>query len=201
MTIKQFIEAHPKARLDLLTPGGYVFLSQERSRALLNGESVAGNNGFGGKENEMEIDAQSLLAQTILDVGRPTEGDIWHFLTGYPEESSLPEDTDPMKRLQTRLDDRYRAYEAEQQMLNPHEVFENAREIAATQEIYEALKDGYLCGPYLDSLLREDNPLTAVRDKWMDFNNVDQSQELQNVLFQLEQEQEQAQGPAMESPC
>ncbi len=201
MTIKEFIEAHPKARLDLLTPGGYVFLTPERSRALLNGESVAGNNGFGGKENEMEIDARSLLAQTILDVGRPAEGDIWHFLTGYPEESSLPEDADPMKRLQTRLEDCYRAYEAEQQMLNPYEVFENAREIAATREVYEALKDGTLCKPYLDSLLREDNPLTAVRDRWMAYNDVDLSHEMNAVLLQMEQEQEQSQSPTRESPC
>ncbi len=200
MTVKEFIEKNPKDGLDLMTPGGFVFLNHERCQDLLRGVNVQGHPGVSGSEFTMEIEADDLLSQDIISVGS-REGNVWCFTTGYPDEHRLPVDADPMERLQTRLYDRYRAYEAEQQMLEPHEVFEKAREIAATQEIYEALKDGSLCGPYLDSLLREDDPLTAVRDRWMDFNNVDQSQELQSVLFQLEQEQEQAQGPTMDSPC
>lgn len=61
MTIKQCLAQHPGAAVDLMTPGGYCFLTPGAVQSLLQGGSHT--------ENQRVITAEELLAQLIVHAG------------------------------------------------------------------------------------------------------------------------------------
>lgn len=63
ITLREFIEAHPNASFDLMTPGGYVYLTPETAQLLLAGHSVKGN--LGSTEFARDVPAEELLEQEI----------------------------------------------------------------------------------------------------------------------------------------
>ncbi|WP_312645494.1 hypothetical protein [Hydrogenoanaerobacterium sp.] len=63
ITVREFIEAHPNAAFDMMTPGGYVYLTPETAQLLLAGESVKGNPGC--SEFARDVPAEELLEQEI----------------------------------------------------------------------------------------------------------------------------------------
>lgn len=77
VTIRKFIEQHPNATLDLMTPGGYVYLTPERTQLLLCGQSLKAHPG--SPEYSMDIPAEELLKQEICEATF-SEG-IWHILS------------------------------------------------------------------------------------------------------------------------
>lgn len=65
MTVKDFIEQHSDASLDLTTPGGSVYLTSARARLLLAGRDIKGY--YGNHEYATEITAEVLLSQGIIE--------------------------------------------------------------------------------------------------------------------------------------
>ena len=85
MTVKEFIEAHPEATLDMMTPGGYVYLTPEYGKQLLAGKSVAAHFGWPGIERY--ISPEEVLPQMICKTTiRPTDPDYYCMLTDYIRE-------------------------------------------------------------------------------------------------------------------
>lgn len=86
MTVRDFIIRHPDATLDLMTPGGYVYLTPEQTKSLLTGGSTSGHPG--DVSMGMEVTAQELLPQTICSAN--FSNGAWHMLTDYtPEKAPL----------------------------------------------------------------------------------------------------------------
>ena len=63
ITLREFIEAHPNTSFDMMTPGGYVYLTPETAQLLLAGHSVKGNPG--SAEFARDVPAEELLEQEI----------------------------------------------------------------------------------------------------------------------------------------
>ena len=77
VTVREFIERHPGASFDMMTPGGFVYLTPERAKLLLAGQSVKGH--LGEIEYAMEITADDLLNQEVIRAN--FNGDKWHMLS------------------------------------------------------------------------------------------------------------------------
>jgi hypothetical protein len=96
-TVREFITEHPGAAIDMMTPGGYVSLTPEKARALLQGESAEGHPG--DPEYAMEIDAEDLPAQTVHSAN--FYDGAWRILTDYAQketqENKGPERDEGMK--------------------------------------------------------------------------------------------------------
>lgn len=82
VTVREFIERHPSASFDMMTPGGFVYLTPERAKLLLAGQSVAWHPG--SPEYAMEVPAEELLEQEVLEANF-SDGD-WHLLSNYVQE-------------------------------------------------------------------------------------------------------------------
>jgi hypothetical protein len=82
MTVKDLITQNPDASFDMMTPGGFVYLTPETAQALLNGESTLGHPG--DPEMAMEVSAEELLPQ-IVDNANFSNG-VWRLLTDYSQE-------------------------------------------------------------------------------------------------------------------
>ncbi|MDL2293775.1 hypothetical protein LJC60_04005, partial [Ruminococcaceae bacterium OttesenSCG-928-D13] len=77
MTIRELITKYPDATLDLMTPGGYVYLTPEKAQALLSGEGTSGHPG--DSRHAMNIFADEILSQNINSANY-YKGD-WRMLT------------------------------------------------------------------------------------------------------------------------
>ena len=65
LTVREFLERHPGENFDMLTPGGYVYLTPEKAQRVLAGGSVMGNPGCPGFD--VEIPAEELLSQIVTN--------------------------------------------------------------------------------------------------------------------------------------
>jgi hypothetical protein len=82
VTVRDFIEKHPDAAFDVMTPGGYVYLTPEKAQLLLLGQSVKGHPG--SPEYAMEIPAEELLGQEVVN-SNFADG-AWHLLSDNKHE-------------------------------------------------------------------------------------------------------------------
>ena len=85
MTLKEFIIENPNISLDLMTPGGYVFLTPQNAQELLSRQNVSGNAGT--SDSSIEISAEELLEQEIVNIN--AEDNPFHILTENPCEPNL----------------------------------------------------------------------------------------------------------------
>ncbi|WP_166083225.1 DUF3848 domain-containing protein [Erysipelothrix anatis] len=79
LTVREFISQHPDTVINIMAPGGYVFLTSEWAKLLLSGQSVQGNPGH--PEYAMEITAEELLNQEVLEANF-SDG-TWNLLSGH----------------------------------------------------------------------------------------------------------------------
>ncbi|NNJ32886.1 hypothetical protein [Lacrimispora defluvii] len=89
ITVQEFIERHPCANLDMMTPGGFVYLTPEEAQLLLSGQSLKGHPD--DPEYAMEITAEELLEQEIHSASF-SKG-TWRVLSDYirePEQEQSP---------------------------------------------------------------------------------------------------------------
>ena len=85
ITVREFIEAHPNAAFDMMTPGGYVYLTPETAQLLLSGQSVKGNPG--SAEFARDVPADELLEQEICTADF-SKG-AWRILSDHNPEPRL----------------------------------------------------------------------------------------------------------------
>ena len=195
MTVKDFILQHPGSVLNMMTPGGYVYLTPENAQALLNGQSTKGHPG--DPEMAMEIGAEELLSQVVADTFK-YRNDAWCFMTDCPQhsqestESTVPDRNEILIQLRTKLDRNLAAMQQEWYALPPSLLAGKAQEIEATRIVYDELHSGWAYNEQaLEYLLRFENPLEVVRDKWIEEQCLpDVSAEMSHVLGSLADEQE-----------
>lgn len=85
MTIKEFIEKHPNATMNLMTPGGYLVLTPQIAADLLQGKSVDVHPG--ANEHWAKLTAEEVLPQEIVQCREhPDIPDYFYMLSGYAQE-------------------------------------------------------------------------------------------------------------------
>jgi len=86
--VQQMLIKYPQASFDLMTPGGYVFLTPEAAKELLSGKSVTGHAGI--SESARNVSADELLNQEVIQAS--CSNNVWHILSDFPqmEQDSAP---------------------------------------------------------------------------------------------------------------
>lgn len=90
MIVQQMLIKYPQASFDLMTPGGFVFLTPEAAKELLSGKSVTGHPGV--SECSRLINADELLNQEVISSNH--SNNVWHILSDFPQmeqDSASPE--------------------------------------------------------------------------------------------------------------
>lgn len=82
LTVRELLELYPDDSFDMMTPGGFVYLTPEKAHDLLAGKSTIGNPGCSGCD--MEVTAEELLPQRIQSPSY--ENGTWHFLSYFEPE-------------------------------------------------------------------------------------------------------------------
>jgi len=80
---------YPQASFDMMTPGGFVFLTPEAAKELLSGKSVTGHPGV--SDSARMVTADELLNQEVISSNY--SDNVWHILSDFPQmeqESSRP---------------------------------------------------------------------------------------------------------------
>ncbi len=88
MIVQQMLIKYPQASFDMMTPGGYVFLTPEAAKELLSGKSVIGHPGV--LESARVVAADELLNQEVISSNY--SDNVWHILSNFPqmEQDSAP---------------------------------------------------------------------------------------------------------------
>jgi len=185
MDVKDFITQHPGATLEMMTPGGYVNLTPEKAQALLGGESTTGHPG--SPAHAMKIEAEELLAQQVHSANLH-EG-VWCLLTGYSQEetqeSTILDPSEILERLNEKLDRNYQDFVNGWLKMEPPMLIEHAEESAATKQVYDELKGNEYNMAYFEYLLRFENPLEVVRDKWIEEHELPACGDMDHALWYL----------------
>lgn len=82
ITVREFIERHPDKDFDMMTPGGYVYLTPEKAQLLLSGQSVKGHPG--NPEYSRDVPEEELLDQEICHAYFAKGA--WHILSNFSQE-------------------------------------------------------------------------------------------------------------------
>lgn len=85
MTVREFIERHPNATMDMMTPGGYVTITPEIATGLPRGEDAASHPGT--NEHWAKVTAEELLSQEITQCREhPEIPNYFYMLVEYVQE-------------------------------------------------------------------------------------------------------------------
>lgn len=182
MLLREFIQKYPDDSLDMMTPGGFVFLTPEQSKKLLAGESATAHPG--DPECSIRISAEELLTLKVVSVRR--QDHVCHMFMDEPENEELAEyqkevegmqEQDKERKLKERVKANYEAYIQKLKQKPALDLIEMAAEIAAARIVYEeiTMAGGFL--EYADYLLQFDNPLERILDQW----SIDQSEQHENL--------------------
>lgn len=90
MIVQEMLIKYPQASFDMMTPGGFVFLTPEAARELLSGKSVIGHPGV--SESARVVTADELLNQEVFS--SEYSNNVWHMLSDFPQmeqDSASPE--------------------------------------------------------------------------------------------------------------
>lgn len=190
MLLREFIQKYPNDGLDMMTPGGYVYLTPEQAKGLLAGESVPAHPG--APECSMGLGAEELLSQKILSVRR--QNHVCHMFMDYPENEELEaaqkevegmREMDKEQKLKERLKANYEAYIQQLKIKPAPDLIEMASEISAAKFIYEELSVGGAFDDYADYLLQFENPLEVLKDGWLEEQSYDHHEELDHALWNM----------------
>lgn len=190
MLLREFIQKYPDDSLDMMTPGGFVFLTPEQSKKLLAGESATAHPG--DPECSIRISAEELLSLKILSVRR--QDHVCHMFMDElekeePEENQKEvermQEQDKERKLKERLKANYEAYIQQLKQKPAPDLIEMASEIAAAKFIYEELSIEGAFGDYANYLLQFENPLEVLKDGWIEAQNYDHHEELAHTLWKM----------------
>jgi len=87
MTVKEFIEKHPDATMNMMTPDGYVTLTPLTAADLIQGKSIDAHPG--ANEHWAKITAEELLPQEVDQCRvHPEISNCFFIMTGYEQTQS-----------------------------------------------------------------------------------------------------------------
>lgn len=188
MLVRTILEKYPDRDFHLMTPGGYVDLSSEQVKAVLNGEGVKAHPGV--PEYDMEMGAEELLNEKVHSIRY--EGGVCYLITDYAAGQEEPqglreseENMENSRKLRERLEANYEAYIGRLQGKPAAEIIEMAPEIAAAKFIYGEMTAEGAFAEYAGYLLRFENPLELLRDNWQSNENCDRHEEIDHVLWNM----------------
>lgn len=187
MLVKDFLKKYPNDNFQMMTPGGYVDLSAQQARELLEGRSVTAHPGVSGFE--MEVDAKELLMESVLSANW-RRGTCYMMTDDLQESESTKEvegmqEHDKEQKLKERIKDGYEAYIQQLKTKPAPDLIELASEIAAAKLVYEGLSADGAMAEYADYLLQFENPFEVVRDEWHMEQEHDYREELDHVLWRM----------------
>ena len=88
LTVRNFLINHKSGVFSLMTPCGFISLTEAQAESLLEGHDMTSNPGVSGAS--MAVPADEILAQTVKSANR--QNGVWHLLTEAPEQTrSSPE--------------------------------------------------------------------------------------------------------------
>lgn len=189
MLLREFIQKYPDDSLDMMTPGGFVFLTPEQSGKLLAGESATAHPG--DPECSIRISAEELLSLKILSVRR--QDHVCHMFMDEsekePEENQKEvegmQEQEKNRKLKERVKANYEAYIQQLKQKSASDLIEMASEIAAAKFIYEELSVEGAFSDYTDYLLQFENPLEVLKDGWLEGQGYDHHEELAHALWNM----------------
>lgn len=187
MLVKDFLKKYPNNNFQMMTPGGYVALSAQQAKELLEGRSVAAHPGVSGFE--MEVDAKELLMESVLSAN--WRRGTCYMMTDYLQEAESQKEVkgmqehDKEQKLKERIKAGYEAYIRQLKTKPAPDLIELASEIAAAKFVYERLSEDGVMAEYADCLLQFENPFEAVRERWQMGQEHDYHEEMDHVLCRI----------------
>lgn len=189
MLLRDFIKKYPNDSLDMMTPGGFVFLTPEQAKNLVEGKDIRAHPG--NPEYAMAVSIEELLSEPVESAR--WEKHVCHMVTGYPVEEGQAEERAVMemtgdeqeRRLKERLKANYETYIRQLQAKPAADLIEMASEIAAAKFIYEELEMEGLFTGYADYLLQFETPLEVLIAGWVEENSFDRHEELDHMLWNM----------------
>lgn len=85
-TVRDFLMDHKGGVFSLMTPCGYVSLTEAQAESLLDGHSIKSHPGVA--DASMEVSADEILTQTVKSASR--QNGVWYLLTESPEQTQSP---------------------------------------------------------------------------------------------------------------
>jgi hypothetical protein len=79
--VQELLIKYPQASFDMMTPGGFVFLTPTAAKELLSGKSVTGHPGV--SECARMVTADELLNQEVISSNY--SNNVWHILSDFPQ--------------------------------------------------------------------------------------------------------------------
>lgn len=193
MLVRNFLEKYPDSGFHMMTPGGYVDLTPEQTKALLNGEGVKAHPGVAGCDMEVEVEAEELLNEKVHSVN--WKDGAYYLMTDLASRAEqdeepqglreLEENMEYGRKLKERLKADYEAYIQELQEKPAAELIGMAEEIAATKLIYEELSIEGAFEEYAGYLLQFENPLDLLRDNWQGCEGYARHEEIDHMLWNM----------------
>lgn len=189
MLLREFMKKYPDDSFDMMTPGGYVFLTPEQAKGLLDGKSVMAHPG--DPACAMTVDAEELLSEPVESAR--WENHVCHMLMGMPVEQGQTDNTEVRgmteheqeRRLKERLKANYETYIQQLKAKPAPDLIEMASEIAAAKFIYEELEVEGAFSECREYLLQFENPLEVLTDGWIRANNYDHQKQLEHMLWNM----------------
>lgn len=83
VTVQDFLIGHKGGAFSLMTPCGYVSLTEAQAESLLDGHDMTSHPGVSGAS--MTIPADELLTQTVKSAN--SQNGVWYLLTEVPEQA------------------------------------------------------------------------------------------------------------------
>ena len=97
VTVGEFLQDHPDATVQLMTPGGYCTVTPKNSRAILEGAELTAHAGVSGTNRVMP--AEELLKQIVCQMQQDsTDQNTFHLLTDWQAQEA-PEADMPVQTL------------------------------------------------------------------------------------------------------
>ena len=187
MNVRDFIRKYPGCSFDMMTPGGFVYLTAEQAKELLAGKDVKANPG--DPEYAVPMDAEILLTERVLTAN--WDKDVCHMMTDYMKESEEHKETEGMEahdkeqKVIARLKAGYEAYIEKLKNKPASELIEMAPEIAAAKFIMKEMGVEGAFTEYAPYLLQMENPFETLKSRWLSEQGDDCHEELDHLLWRM----------------
>ena len=187
MNVREFIKKYPENDFDMMTPGGFVYLTAEQAKELLAGGNVKADPC--DPAYAIELDASLLLSERVLTA--KWKGRLCHMMTDYMKESEEHKEVEGMEahekeqKVIVRLKAGYEAYIEKLKNRPASELIEMAPEIAAAKFVYKEMSVEGAFTEYAPYLLQMENPFESLKSRWLSEQGDGCHEELDHLLWRM----------------